>query len=462
MSERMDGDRIVVQGYSAGSHFPRVQAATQFCFEANGMSPEGAFHIDGSVYGRDVRLRGPGTVCGPVLGRGDITLQNHTDQPQRLLGGLHSSGNIACIGRGAALPDSLVASVAKANYAIRGDVIGEHVSLENAVVFGNVRGRNVKLIQCIILGQVLAKESAKVCASTVLAYDAPAVRFEGPCCMLFPSGVSATPPEFVGFLDGAQQVWESDIRFYPAMRLGEHAAMTHRPWEQQTDVMLSARLHAPDWVRVETQQKQVIMRDGKRVEKHTPATRFVLSIAGRALNFGALTPHLEHLTWMLKTALEFEHYHPNDQQEIRKRWADRCRPDERQTLQLISDVPQVQEPKPAAVAKVSLVQKAVAPAVPLPTVTAPRASIPQPVAPAPAVPPAAPPQTAVPAPPLPRAVPPAAPPQSAAPASPLPRAVPPVAPTQSAAPAFTVPRPVPPPPAPAPAVPRAPPVPKPS
>ena len=367
MTERADGDRIIVQGYSAGSHFPHVQNATQFCFEADGMSPEGAFHIDGSVYGREVRLWGPGTVCGPVLSRGDITLQNHTDQPQHLLGGLHSSGNIACIGRSAALPASLVASVAKADYAIRGDITGENVSLENAVVFGNVRGRNVKLTQCIILGQVLAKESANVCASTVLAYDAPAVRFEGPCCMLFPSGASAAPPEFVGFLDGAQQVWESDIRFYPAMRLGEHQAMTHRPWVQQTDLMLSARLHPLEWVSVETQQNQLVGRDGKRVGKQTTATRFVLSIAGRALSFGALAPHLEHLTWMLKTAFEFEHYHSNDQLEIRKQWAQRCLPDERQTLELISEVPQVRgtnpsagaQERPALIAKVPSDQRAV-------------------------------------------------------------------------------------------------------
>ena len=38
MPERRDGDRIIVTGYSSGSHFPREQKLMQYSWEANGSS----------------------------------------------------------------------------------------------------------------------------------------------------------------------------------------------------------------------------------------------------------------------------------------------------------------------------------------------------------------------------------------------------------------------------------------
>lgn len=343
MSERKDGDRIVVTGYSAGSHFPRTQAQTQYRFEADGNSAEGPFFIDGSVYGRDIRMRGPGTVLGPLLGRGDITLQNHSASTQRLLGGLHGSGNASCISRGAKLRDSLVGSVEAADYAVRGDVIAEHVSLENAVVFGNVRGRQVRLAQCIVFGQVIAKESAIVSASTLLSYFAPSVRFEGPCCLLFSSGVSERAPEFAPFKDGAHQSWDCDLRYFPALRTMGFAGVAYRPWDEAAK-RTEARLYPEDWVKVDVEQEVSKIRDGRLVVERLPAERYVLSIAGRALNFEHVQKTLDHLSWMLQTILEFDHYHPNAQQAVHARWKESCTADELFLLGLGTAPPRPQAP----------------------------------------------------------------------------------------------------------------------
>jgi hypothetical protein len=350
MSERQDGDRIVITGYSAGSHFPRKQAQAQFRLEADGLSKEGPFHIDGSVYGRELRLRGPGTVSGPLLGRGDIALENHGAAPQRLLGGLHASGHIAVKGRGAGLRHTLAGAIERVDYVVRGDVIAEHLVLENTVVFGNVRARHVRLSQCIVFGQVLAREKAVIAASTLLAYEAPAVRFEGPCCLLFAAGTSEHVPEFAPLRDGEGVTWPGDVCFHPVLRAAGYAALTNRPWEMARDTAAMARLCLADWVRVDAERSVRKIRDGKIVETNVPVERYVLSVAGRALNFEALGEHLDHMKWVIKTALEFDHYHPNHQGEARRRWQGSCSPDEVALLDLVTRpaAPEVQRGPKAA------------------------------------------------------------------------------------------------------------------
>ncbi|MBI4700138.1 MAG: hypothetical protein HY744_03050 [Deltaproteobacteria bacterium] len=335
MSERRDGDRVVVTGYSAGSHFPRTQAETQQRFEANGLSPEGPFYIDGSVYGRDLRLRGPGTVAGPVLGRGDVTLDHDGKGVQRLLGGVHANGNLVALSRGAGLRRSLVAAVDAAKYVVRGDAGGEHVSLQNAVVLGNVHGGQIQLVHCIIFGQVLAKEAVVVTASTLLGYGAPRVTFLGPCAVLFASGVSDARPELGPWRDGDGQSWEPDVRLHPVLRAAGYGALTNRPWEIEG---AAGRLCPADWVRIDAERPVRKIRDGRMVESIEPVERYVLSIAGRVLNLRPIAEQIEHVSWMLRTALELDHYHPNTQQEIRRRWAERCTADERQVLELATQL----------------------------------------------------------------------------------------------------------------------------
>lgn len=337
MSERSDGDRIIVTGYSGGSHFPRTQAATQYRFEADGLTSEGPFQIDGSVYGKDILLRGPGTITGPVMARGDARLHNHGDAPMRLLAGLHVSGNIGAVSRGGALEESLVASLDRADYVIRGDAIAEHVALENAVVVGNVRGRHVKLTHCIVLGQVVATEAAVLQATTFLSYQAPDVVFEGPCAALFAMGISERAPAFRGYRDGAGKTWPCDMRFYPVFRGSPDSALSNRCWSARSPEYASAALAAADWVRFEASQRHTRVEGGKKEDVEVPVERYAFTVAGRALNFKPVEAQVERMALMLKTALEFNHYHPNDQQAVRRSWDELLTRDEARILRLATD-----------------------------------------------------------------------------------------------------------------------------
>lgn len=338
MSERKDGDRITVTGYSGGSHFPRTQAATQYRFEADGLSPEGPFHIDGSIYGKDILLRGPGTVLGPVMARGDARIHNHSGQPARLLAGLHVSGSIGSVSRGGALEQSLVASLDNADCVIRGDAIGENVQLENAIVVGNVRGRHVKLTHCIVLGQIIAEEGAVLQASTFASYQCHEIAFEGPCTALFTMGVSERPPVFRAYLDGAGRSWPSDLRFYPVFRSSADGALGNRCWCAASREYEQSALSSADWVGFEATRMEPRLVEGKRVEEAVRVERFAFTVAGRALNFRAIEDQLARLASMLKTSLEFSHYRPNDQQAVRRSWEAELTRDEARVLRLATDL----------------------------------------------------------------------------------------------------------------------------
>lgn len=327
MSERQDGDRIIVTGYSAGCHFPRTQAMSQFRFEADGLSPEGPFAIEGSIYGRDLRFRGPGAVNGPVLGRGDIAMQNQSDKPQRFLGGLHANGNIVCQSRAVPLEQSLSGDIKQARFVIVGDVIGEHVLLEDTLVFGSVRGRSVRLKSCIVFGYVVASERAVISASTVLAFDARELRLEGPCLFLHALGACDAAPELADFVDGSGKSWPVDLRYYPALR-GDGGGLSNRPWAPPTSGHASARLVAADFVRVDAEKVLREHQGAAVVERPVAVQRYVFTVAGRALNFARLVEPLQRLTWMLKTALEFSHYSAVDRAWVRVEWRASCTSDE--------------------------------------------------------------------------------------------------------------------------------------
>ena len=364
MSARVEGDRVVVTGSSAGSHFPRKQAEIQQRFEANGGGAEGPFLIEGSVYGRDVRFRGAGVVCGPLLGRGDVTIEPAEGRgPARFLGGLHASGNIVSTPRRGGFGGSLLASIEQASRVVRGDVIAEQVSLSDAVVFGNVRARRVKLSRCIVLGQVVARESAVFHASTLVSYEAGEVRFEGPCAIVFPAGTSVGVPVFAPATDDLGTELRCEIAFLPVLRAFGSRSLVYRPapapgtswaparWlptatETAPNQVSGAMLHAVDWVRADVESRVRKVRDGKIEEATVPAERYVLSVAGRALDFSSIVPSLEHATFMLRTALEFEHYSPPVQEATHQAWTARCTAEERQLLRWATSREQLAPPAP--------------------------------------------------------------------------------------------------------------------
>ena len=333
MTERQEGDRVVVTGYSGANHFPRNQAMTQLRFEADGLTDAGPYAIEGSVYGRDLRFRGPGCVNGPVLGRGDIELTNPSSEPQRFLGGLHANGNVVCDARAIPLEQTLTASIRNARLVVVGDVIGEHVYLEDALVFGSVRGRTVRLKSCIVFGYVVATEKAVIAASTVLAFDAHELCIAGPCLFLHALGASDVAPVLTEFVDGAGKTWPLDLRYYPILRC-DGGSLSNRPWLAPSPHHAAGRLVAADFLRVEAQKAVRAYQGSEIVETQVLVQRHVFTVAGRVLNFASLVEPIQRLTWVLKSALEFSHYSPVNREKVRAEWARECTKDEADALAL--------------------------------------------------------------------------------------------------------------------------------
>ena len=337
MPERRDGNRVVVTGYSGGSHFPRTEADTIYEFEADGTSSDGPFRIAGSVYGRNIRFRGPGVVKGTVLGRGDITLHNHSTGTQRFLSGLSVNGNLVAEGRGAGLQDSLVGGLDNADYVFRGDVLGEGISLENAVVLGNVDGTNVTLVNCLVLGAAIAKENLTVRSSTVLCYNSINVTFEGPCTMVHAMGESATAPVEAPYQDGAGAIWDPDIRYYPAFHGRGNIGLMNQPWAEPGAAFQGAKLFLDtDWVKIQVEKRQETDGPTSASSQIRHEERYVLSISGRALNFNSLEQQIKGLYLMLSTGLEFDHYHPDTRSEVVESWESVCTAEELRFMRLVT------------------------------------------------------------------------------------------------------------------------------
>lgn len=326
MPQTRHGDRIVVTGYSAGSHYPRVQAELAEAWEANGRGAAGAFAVDGSIYGRDLRFVGSGQVHGSILGRGDVLLDATNNEKQLFLSGISTSGNLVVKRFPAALTESCNADFKKHRHFIRGDVLGNRIRLEHCVVFGNIEGAYVDLRSCLVFGSVVASDKLVCRASTLLCYHASEVEFEGPCLMLNALGSSVERPVFSPYEDHGGKIWPCTVGLYPILRAYGYAHLWARPWETQS--LQSKGLLAPeaDWVEVPV-----------ALPNDDIQSRHVLSIARRALNFSSLKEHLAVLCKLLRTGLEFVHYKPELQRELAMTW-DTLPDDERLLMRHVADL----------------------------------------------------------------------------------------------------------------------------
>lgn len=314
MSERRDGDRIVVTGPSAGSHFPREQAQMEYNWEANGLGPEGPYDIQGSVYGKSIRFRGPGTVRGTVLGRGDISLEPGSGC-QRFLSGVAAGGSIVSPEWAAPLRDTSVGDLTRSRVVIRGDLLAENIVLDGAVVFGNVEATRVRLSHSIVVGSIVAHERLEVRASSLFAYHAGVVSFEGPCSLIHAMGESRNLPVMTPYRDLDGTMHPPTIELYPLVR--GRGSLFNRGGLGDSHAYAQLSLDH-DWVLV-------------RAEDGTE--RYALSIMGRALNVRSYGRAIDDVYHLLRTSLEFDHYSPRDQERTRQKWSEIATSEELWVLQ---------------------------------------------------------------------------------------------------------------------------------
>jgi hypothetical protein len=312
MPQTVEGDRLVVTGRCAGNLFPTTQTAMLLQLEARETKADGAFILAGSVYGRNVRFRGLGIVMGSVLGRGDVTLEAVVGRPQRFLAGIAANGNLVAQPLGTPLMQSPLADVRRVRFVIRGDIIGDAVSLEDAIVFGNIDATRVSLHRTAVFGSVVARERLEVRASSVLTYRADDVVFQGPCMLLHALGESRSLPSLVPYEDVGGRLVPTSLQLYPLVRELPGTSFFNRSFLGVADGVAELSLDY-DWV---------------RTTASTGEAAFVLSIMGRALDFRTFERSVRHLYGLLRTGLEFDHYDAKAQAEVKTHWKATATPDE--------------------------------------------------------------------------------------------------------------------------------------
>lgn len=301
MSIVIDGGNLRVTKTVRGHVFPRQEAEIVYPVLVDATADGEPISIEGSLYGRSLRLIGAVDVTGPVVARGDLTIEPAGKQ-LAFYSGLNASDGIS-VKLSAGQP-TLQEDMENASVVVRGDVVAKNVYLENAIVFGSIRAVNCNLRNCVILGTAAGTDSLTITTSTLAGYMAREVVFEGPCMMIHSIGESASKPVFSVAEQADGTLQPSDVRFYPSVR--ESFGMLNKlapayPAQSQLNVVA-------DWVKV---GKETYDGGGPQIRD-----RWVLSIGGRICDVRYIKKSIELMSHMLKTGFEYDHYLPNDQPRI--------------------------------------------------------------------------------------------------------------------------------------------------
>ncbi len=293
MSIQIDGSSLRVTQSVRGNVFPRSESEVIYPVLVDASRDGAPIGIEGSLYGKSLRLIGAVAVGGPVVARGDLVIQPMTSQAT-FHSGLSASESISVelpVGGLATLQQS----IDKASVVVRGDVSAKNVSLENTIVFGSIKAVNCRLKNCVVLGTAWATESLIVTTSTLAGYLAQGVTFEGPCMMVHSIGESSTRPVFSPAELPNGDIFGSDIRFYPALREA-FGIVSNQPQNYPQHSCLST---TADWVKVQNTKPGAAARD-----------RWVLSIGGRISDVRRIRESISLMAGMLRCGFEFDHYAP--------------------------------------------------------------------------------------------------------------------------------------------------------
>jgi hypothetical protein len=305
------GSNVVVDAPVAGSVFPTEERELVFPVLVDGTKEPVV--IEGSLYGRSVELRGNVWIKGPVVSRGDTTL-NSAKGCLQLDSGLTVNGSVSCVTTSNGIEAPGFDSVQDAGVIIKGDLaVNQNIHLRNAVVFGSIRAVNCVLRNCVVLGTCIVDETLNVSMSSIGGYASRDVTFEGSCLMLHALGESLSQPLFVPFEGGDGVIVGCDVRYYPAIRAGK--SILNRSHAEAAGYPEYSKLFpATDWVRAETNANPALDEQGEG-----RMTKWVLSIGGRVCDISKISTSITLLSQMLKCGFEYEHYNPSRRGEYLER-----------------------------------------------------------------------------------------------------------------------------------------------
>jgi len=301
MTTATDGSKIVISESVAGSVFPRSERDIPFPIVIDGTAKP--LRIEGSVYGRELELRGEVRIDGPVVVRGDTRISPR-GAAIRLNSGITVNGSLR------AVPDTegngILEKIGNARLIVKGDItVNQNVALRDAIVFGSIRAVNCSLERCIVLGTCIVSERLRVVNSSIGGYAARDVEFEGGCMLIHALGESKTQPRFIPFEAPDASIARCDIRFYPAMR--SRSTLINKEVDGEAPLTDDSKLYPDiDWIPTAATANLALGEDGGIIYQ-----KWVLSVGGRIADYSTINDSISAMTRMLKYGFEFEHYHPD-------------------------------------------------------------------------------------------------------------------------------------------------------
>lgn len=301
MTTTASGSKIVISGSVLGSVFPQAEKDISFPIIIDGTTKP--LRVEGSVYGRELELRGEVRIDGPVVVRGDTRIAPHGGAI-RLNSGITVNGSIRAIPEGDG--NGILEKIVNAGLIVKGDItVNQNVALRDAIIFGSIRAVNCSLERCIVLGTCIISERLRIVNSSIGGYAARDVEFEGGCMMIHALGESESQPVFVPFESPDLSIVPCDIRFYPAMR--SRATLINKQVEGTAPFADDSKLYPNiDWLRTEATANPALDEEGGSLYQ-----KWVLSVGGRIADYSTINDSISALTRMLKCGFEFEHYHPD-------------------------------------------------------------------------------------------------------------------------------------------------------
>ena len=328
MSIREEGSNIIVDGSVAGSLFPKSERDIVFPILVDGSNAKGTILIEGSVFGKSIEMRGGVQINGPVVSRGDTKL-SPSNLGIYLAGGITVNGLLNGTSAFKKNELSLIDDIKNASIIIRGDIaVNQSLFLNNAIVFGSIRAVNCNLQNCIVLGTVIVQEKLTISMSSIGGYAAREVYFEGSCIMLHALGESTIKPVFGPHEAINSEIYDADIRFYPAMR--EKSRMVNMSHKNIQYPEYSKLDEFTDWVAV-TARQSIVIDDGSE----EMIQKWVLSIGGRIGNFQVIQQSIDALADMLMCGFEYDHLNPLIKNKIKEKALQNLNDDEKWILEKI-------------------------------------------------------------------------------------------------------------------------------
>ena len=184
----------------------------------------GKFNVNSALYCNNVSIEGSGEIGGSIFSKGTIRIilnEENTHNSIIINGSMSTLKHVLVNGTKYQGNESVPQNLKKSPLIIKGSIIGDSVSLDNAIVFGNVFAKNAQISRSIILGIVYTEKQLNIEDAMLISFDSDSIVIKGACTMLSPYGRSKSVIHFERESlqeNGKKDAFTAKLRYLPLCR----------------------------------------------------------------------------------------------------------------------------------------------------------------------------------------------------------------------------------------------------